>query len=281
MGTPKVKLVITDLDGTLLNGDEKVPSLFFKQIDQLTEHGLIVVIASGRQYFNIKNLFANHASKLHFIGDNGALGYFQDEQFHATFLPWKKAFELVEKGKKIPEVVPLISASQNTFFERGSEETVTFIRQFYRQCVIVDKFVDIETKHEIPLKVAFYDLIGVKENSLKHFNDDIPGVIATQSNVHWLDIAPADTNKGAALKVLQEKYAILPDETLCFGDYHNDIEMLNASKYSFAVAEAQDAVKEVAHYCCKSNKEEGVIEVLQDLLDNNMDTEVLEKYKMK
>ena len=280
MSSPTIKLIITDLDGTLLDGDEKVPCPFFHQIDQLKEQGIIVAIASGRQYFNIKNLFNYHAKELHFIGDNGALAYYQDKLFHGTYLPWKKALELVESGKKIPNVIPLISASKNTFFEKGNKETVDFIRRFYRHCVVVDHFLDIETKHEIPLKVAYYDTIGVQQNCLKHFDHSIKDVVATQSNVHWLDIAPIHTNKGEALKTLQRIHNITADETLCFGDYHNDIEMLQASKYSFAVASAQDEVKAVANYQCKSNKDGGVIEVIQRLLDNNMQTEhTFDSYK--
>ena len=263
-----IKLIITDLDGTLMNADEKVPHDFFEQIDRLTDSGIIVAIASGRQYFNIKNLFSHHAQKLHFIGDNGALGYFQENLFHSSYMPWKQAFKLVEIGKTIPNVIPLISASHNTFFEKGNHETVSFIRQFYRQCVIVDDFKTIETKHEIPLKVAFFDTVGVKENSLKKFKDNIPGIVSTQSNTHWLDLAPEGTNKGEALKTLQQNNGISPEETMAFGDYHNDIEMLQQSKYSFAVASAQEDVKEVSTYQCKSNKDLGVIEVINTLLDN-------------
>lgn len=274
MNTPKIKLIITDLDGTLLDGNEKVPCHFFKQLDQLQNLDVKVAIASGRQYFNIKNLFNFHAKQLYFIGDNGALAYHNNKLFHGTYLPWKKAFELVEYGKTLPNVVPLISASKNTFFEKGNKEVVNFIRRFYRHCVIVDHFLDIETKHEIPLKVAFYDTVGVKENSLKLYNHEIEGVIPTQSNVHWLDIAPANTNKGEAVKPLQKQLNISSDETLTFGDYHNDIEMLQASKYSFAVASAQVAVKDTAKYHCKSNQEQGVIEVIQDLLDHRMNPEL-------
>ncbi|MDA3853561.1 MAG: HAD family hydrolase [Bacteroidales bacterium] len=281
MRNKSIKLIVTDLDGTLLDGDEKVPHAFFEQIERLTEQGVKVVIASGRQYFNIKNLFDHQAQNLYFVGDNGALGYFQDELFHATYLPWKKAFELVKIGKTIPGVIPLISASQNTFFEKGNEEIVKFIRRFYRHCVIVNDFVDIETKHEIPLKVAFYDLAGVKNNSLKLFKNNIPGVVATQSNVHWLDIAPEGTNKGEAIKTLQKKYGISQEETMAFGDYHNDIEMLEVAKYSFAVASAQEEVKALADYQCASNKDIGVIDVINELLNNEGKSpeKLFEKYR--
>jgi Cof subfamily protein (haloacid dehalogenase superfamily) len=269
MDKQTIKLIVTDLDGTLLDGDDKVPNTFFEQIDRLTNQGIKIIIASGRQYFNIKNLFNHHAQKLYFVGDNGALGYHKDELFHDSYLSWEKAFELVAIGKSIPNVVPLISASQNTFFEKRNNETVNFIRRFYRHCVIVDDFFNIETKHETPLKVAFYDPIGVRENSLKHFNCNLPDIVATQSNMHWLDMAPIGTNKGEAVKTLQEKYGISTEETLAFGDYNNDIEMLQQAKYSFAVATAQEDVKAIADYQCDSNTKEGVIKVISDLLTFN------------
>ena len=281
MSKSTIKLIVTDLDGTLLDGDEKVPHRFFEQVELLSAQGIKVAIASGRQYFNIKNLFDHQAQLLYFIGDNGALGFYKDEIFHASYMPWEMAFQLVKRGKEIPNVVPLISAAHNTFFEKGNEEDVKFIRQFYRQCVMVDDFFYIETKHEMALKVAFYDITGVKENSLKQFKNDIPGIVATQSNVHWLDIAPTGTNKGEAVKALQQKYGITQDETMAFGDYHNDIEMLEQATYSFAVASAQKEVKAVAKYVCDSNKELGVITVLDDLLENTTLSakQLFEKYR--
>lgn len=262
-----IKLIVTDLDGTLLDGDEKVPSQFFDQINALTDKGIKVVIASGRQYLNIKNLFDHHTQELFYIGDNGAIGFHKGKNFHASYMAWETAFELVKRGKEMPGVVPLISADHNTFFEKGDAKEVAFIRQFYKQCVVVDNFSDIETTSEMPLKVAFYDLPGVKENSLKLFKNDIPDIIATQSNLHWLDLAPTKTNKGEAVKTLQEKYGISADETMAFGDYHNDIGMLNQATYSFAVASAQDDVKAVCDYITGSNKDLGVITVLQELID--------------
>lgn len=277
----EVKLIITDLDGTLLDANEKVPQHFYKQIEELIAAGIIVAIASGRQYSNIRNLFKHDTEKLHFIGDNGALGYFQDKTFHSSYMPWKTAFELVKMGKEIPQVVPLISATHNTYFEPGNPKEVEFIRQFYKQCLVVDNFEDIITADEMPLKVAYYDLAGVKNNSLKLFKNNIPGIVATQSNVNWLDIAPATTNKGEALKVLQKAHNISPEQTMAFGDYHNDIEMLELAIYSFAVASAQEDVKAACNYECKSNKELGAIEIIQHLLDYDGDDleASLEEYK--
>ncbi len=277
----QIKLIATDLDGTLLNADEKVPSLFFEQIDQLMSQGIKVAIASGRQYYNIKSLFEHHTKDLYYISDNGALCYHHDQLFHSSFLSWKDAFELVERGKKIPGVVPLISAEHNTFFEKGNDEAVTFIRQYYKQCVVVELFSNIDTTQERPLKVAYYDLLGIRNNCLKHIKKDFAGIIHTPSNVNWLDIAPQCSNKGEALKTLQQKLNISPDETMVFGDFHNDIEMLKKAKYSFAIGSAQDDVKATASYICDTNVNLGVTKVLNDILQNNAALDIddlLKKY---
>lgn len=269
----KIKLIATDLDGTLLDKDERVPQAFFRQIEQLHELGIKVAIASGRQIANIRKLFGNYAPYLHFIGDNGALGIHEEKVFHQSFLDWESTFKLIEQGKNIPGVIPLVSAENHTYFEDGKKEDVAFISQFYSNCAIVKSFDDIDTDKEQPLKVAYYDKLGVKENSLTKFKS-LEGIKATQSNVKWLDIASTKSHKGAAIETLQTKYGISKDETMSFGDFHNDIDMLNQSKFSFAVAGAQEEVKEAASYMTLSNNEEGVCHILQKLVDNQKDTDI-------
>ena len=54
-----IKLVATDIDGTLLqSGEREVPEAVFVQIDRLLKKGILFAAASGRQYSNLKNLFA-------------------------------------------------------------------------------------------------------------------------------------------------------------------------------------------------------------------------------
>ena len=66
------------------------------------------------------------------------------------------------------------------------------------------------------------------------------------SGNHWVDISEASTNKGNALTFLQKRYNITPSETMAFGDYNNDLEMLKCAKYSYAMENAHQRCK---NYC--------------------------------
>lgn len=78
-----------------------------------------------------------------------------------------------------------------------------------------------------------------------------------------LDISKKEINKGKAIKLLQKKLGILSEKTMVFGDYLNDLEMMQEAKYSFAMKNAQPEVKEVAHFITEyDNTEDGVIKTI-------------------
>jgi len=76
-------------------------------------------------------------------------------------------------------------------------------------------------------------------------------------------------NKGIALEKLQKSLNILPEETMAFGDYMNDIEMLSKASYSYAMENAHPFVKEMASFEAASNDSFGVLEIVKDYLGNN------------
>lgn len=81
-----------------------------------------------------------------------------------------------------------------------------------------------------------------------------------------MDCMAPGVNKGVAVKLLQESLGILPEETIAFGDQMNDIEMLEAVYYSFAIGNARPEVKNVARFEADTNVNDGVLKVLKLLL---------------
>ena len=81
----EIKLVMCDMDGTLLNDHKEVDSGFINLIDPLNDMGVMVGIASGRQYHSITRNFKDIYEKMVFIADNGAIIYVNDEivDYHA------------------------------------------------------------------------------------------------------------------------------------------------------------------------------------------------------
>ena len=68
------------------------------------------------------------------------------------------------------------------------------------------------------------------------------------SGFAWVDFVPFTTNKARGLKEYQERLGIRPEECVVFGDEYNDMAMLKAVPYSFAMAHAKQGVRESASY---------------------------------
>lgn len=82
----------------------------------------------------------------------------------------------------------------------------------------------------------------------------------------WVDIIPTGANKGLAIKKLQEKLNIKPEECVAFGDYLNDYEMLQSVYYSYAMENAVPELKKVARFIAPPNYENGVMRTIKKLL---------------
>ena len=79
---------------------------------------------------------------------------------------------------------------------------------------------------------------------------------------------PKGINKGTAILDIREKLGISFEETMAFGDYLNDKEMLENVNYSYAMANAHPIIKQVAKYEAPSNDENGVTTVIKQMLNN-------------
>lgn len=86
------------------------------------------------------------------------------------------------------------------------------------------------------------------------------------SGEHWVDIMNPGVNKGTALRRLQESLGVTPAQTAAFGDYLNDIEMLDAAGMSFAMADAHADLVAHARFRAPSHRDHGVLTVLERLL---------------
>jgi len=82
----------------------------------------------------------------------------------------------------------------------------------------------------------------------------------------WLDVMNAEASKGAAIKHLQNTLGFTYEQTMSFGDYLNDLEMLKESYHSYAMENAHPKLKEIARFSAPSNVDAGVFQVLEKLL---------------
>jgi len=92
---------------------------------------------------------------------------------------------------------------------------------------------------------------------------DVAAVVVP--GVHWLDVMNLSTSKGAGLRHIQEALGITPGQTMVFGDFLNDLEMMDEAEYSFAMHNAHPALRERARYVAPPNSQNGVVRTISSV----------------
>ncbi len=95
-----------------------------------------------------------------------------------------------------------------------------------------------------------------KASSNRSFPSSFPGE-------HWVDVMKPGVTKGGAMRGVQKKLGITPEECMAFGDYLNDCELLQSVGESYAMENAHPRLKEMARHIAPSNDEDGVMRVIR------------------
>lgn len=265
MNLENIKLVVSDMDGTLLRSNHELSSEFKTIHQQLTQKGIAFVPASGRQYYSITSYFENEQSEMAIIAENGTYVTYKGKEVFVDELPLNLVQEIIIETRKIKGANLVLAGKHAAYVESKDENFLTYFQNYYAKNVQVDDLLQIEDEQFI--KIAIHHAEGSEKNlypALSKFDNSQLKVVI--SGEVWLDIMNIDTNKGKALQELQTQLGISKEETMVFGDYMNDIEMLKLAKYSFAMENAHPNVKKVANYEAPSNDNDGVIQVLKQLI---------------
>lgn len=152
---------------------------------------------------------------------------------------------------------------RSAYVERTDPAFIAEAATYYAKLTTVE---DLTAVNDEIFKIALFDF-GSAEHStapaLKEFAATHQVVVP---GMHWIDIMNTTANKGAAVHRLQRDLGITPGQTMAFGDYLNDLEMLDAAAWSFAVANAHPEVLRRARYRAASTHDLGVIRTISKLL---------------
>ncbi len=255
-----IKLVATDMDGTLLDENGYLPDGFTTIFDRLREKDIKLLIASGRPYYTLQTVFGPMGRYLSYICENGALVIDNNEIIYKSVIDSDCTKSIIKTAKEISGNAIVLCAPNCAYIEDCSEEFLVEIKKYYTNLEIVD---DLDNVNDDIIKVTICNL----DNSLNNLNNIfIPKfgekVHVVGSGDIWIDITNKGVNKGVALKDLMDTDNITKEETMVLGDYYNDIEMLQQAEYSFVMENAPDDMKQYGKYIAASNVEHGVLRAI-------------------
>ncbi|QLG44147.1 HAD family hydrolase [Costertonia aggregata] len=264
MDLSKIRMVVTDMDGTLLNSNHEVSSRFFELFEKLKENKIIFVAASGRQYNSIIDKLKPIKQDIIVIAENGGFAMKNGSEIVSTPLSNSKKNEVLKVLEDVPNVHPVLCSKDNAYVLQNSPLFLDKLKEYYTEFDILS---DLKGFEKEILKIAVYHFESSEKYiypAVKHFENDLKVKISGQN---WVDVSSPNANKGYALQKVMNDHDIASDEIMVFGDYNNDLEMLALSDYSFAMANAHPNVKKAAKYTTKSNDDFGVEHILEKLLN--------------
>lgn len=258
-----IKLIATDMDHTLLNDDSELPSDFGDVVTLLNEKGIHFILASGRTLFSIKKKAANHLDNLNFISDNGAIVEYEKEIQYINNLDDISIHEILNICRNCTEASIVASSIDKAYIEVYSDEHKQKLHEYYNDFDVVDDISKVDDKI---VKITMLSLDSTFDNFdliPRSLHENFACVLAGK---WWIDIMNEGVSKGKALASLIESLDIKPSEVAAFGDFHNDITMLELAGHSFAMGNAHDDVKAIASEVIGTNNEQAVTQKIKELV---------------
>ena len=256
------------MDGTFLNSEHQVSPEFPEIYEELKKRNILFVPASGRQMLGITKYFGDKENEMAFIAENGGYMIYKNEELFVDKLEEQYVAEIINTIREISGATVVVSGKKRAYYETENQEFIDYIAQFYTGNQKLDDLT-LALDDSI-FKIAVYHPEGSEEHlypALEKFQKYNLEVVV--SGKYWLDIMNKDINKGNALEKLQKTLNITPKQTMVFGDYMNDIEMLKKAEYSYAMENAHPSVKEAAKFEAASNNNFGVLKTIKSYLNLN------------
>ncbi len=260
---------VFDLDGTLLNDEEKLSNRNKEAVIEASKNN-IVVFASGRMLKSIlKFSRENFGREFITIAYNGAMVYIPEEGivFERKIDPETSRKVIIElRNRKVHRQAYV---NDNLISEEDNEEVRAYAKHSGVNYTVVNDLVKVVSKYGSTKILSISD-----PEILNRIRDELRRVFKNlkifKSFPNYLDFVPKDVSKAFALKVLSEKLGFDLEETIAFGDNDNDVDMIKEVGFGVAVKNATKAVLEASDYITLSNNEDGVAEVVFGILSGSI-----------
>ena len=262
-----IKVIATDMDGTFLTDAKTYDKVLFEHLfDKFMTDDIKFVAASGNQYRQIIQQFPKHKDQMSFVAENGGHIIENGRTLQEEFETVEAVSALVNYIEKYyPDTVINLVGKELSYLPKSTPEKMKELLSYY---LPVLKYVD--NLHPIPDDRYFKVTLLVRDDLTAKIQTEINTIFAdyqlaaTSSGFGCIDVIPSHVHKGTGLDFLLNHWGYGPENLMVFGDGGNDIEMLKLAKYSFAMANAPQEIKSIAHYEAPSNQENGVLQILSN-----------------
>lgn len=260
-----IKLIVCDMDGTLLDENKNLPPHFNKIYKELYRRQIIFAISSGRQMGEVKKYFP-HNDTIYLMAENGGYIQHNHQTLRADYMNKEDVYKIKAYIDSLEGMAPMLSGKKAMYAFSQDE---TFLKNYTAHFNI--KFVDsIEDIEDDIFKITVCDPTDPIKDCIHGPLSCFKRFEVKPSGDCWIDINKKGQSKADSIIFLQNKFHISKEETMVFGDSDNDLAMFKQADYSFAMKNADDFIKKNAHYITlEDNEHDGVMKTIQKMLEED------------
>ncbi|MFJ7936663.1 Cof-type HAD-IIB family hydrolase [Sporosarcina sp. NPDC096371] len=251
------KLVMFDIDGTLLDHDKKLPASAKEAVQSLKEAGHEVVIATGRAPYFIQEI-REELGIDSYICFNGQYVVKDNEVIYRN--PIEKDFLIDLANIAMPHEHPLVFMGEELM-----KSTIDFHSEIAESLATLQANIGpIEMNANYYNDTEIYQaLLYCKVHEEALYREKFPNLHFIRWHEYAVDVLPLGGSKANGIAVFIEKTDFTKEQVYAFGDGLNDIEMLQYVGHGVAMGNAPDAVKKAARYVTKDVSEDGLAHGLE------------------
>lgn len=283
-----MKLIVSDLDGTLLNNEREISVKNAEALNAAKARGIEIAVATGRNYGNAKAVCERAGLKPHIICNNGSFVYSKDGEklaamtldkahiYHAMdWLDTRKYFytlctaHAIYIHKDARETVYLdYTNAKNTVKDISIEELKAEFEGFMvmDSAVLIDNFAEIVEKEEDFGNITVISLDKDKLQQGREYFRNYQGMAMTVAGNDIFEMIHTKASKGNALEKLAAHVGVSLGHVMAIGDNYNDLSMLRRAGISVAIGNAEEDVKKVCKYVSRTNDLDGVAHIVEQFL---------------
>lgn len=261
----KIKLIVSDIDGTLVDNNNEISDLTVKTVKMLREKGILFSFASQRVHSSIVPLAEKLDVSIPFISLNGLLiqNYNGEANLNRSVIDKKYVDKAIELAGKYYIKIALCYNDRIVYTEDNSV-LKDFMSRLGTTYTLVDSY-DEYTDNVLEIIMSGNDRKIMKKI---HNSMSLPfGLILkvkfyrsqTYQGVYNIEIVRSRVNKKTGLKILSKNLNLKRNQVMVFGDWYNDRDLFQYGGLNIALENAVDELKEMADFVSdKSNEEDGV-----------------------
>lgn len=264
-----LKMVVTDLDGTLLTSSDIVSQASVDAFNALSKKGILPVVATGRMYKEARFAADAIGATRFFIGMNGA----QTQCLQTGESLFSQALD----NDIAATIIDIL------------DELALFYQVYTRDCVHTRPYW-LENIHNSGMKAAYIQQFAAglqplgdvralqvvkmfilcptpeQQQQLRERLTPLPGITLVASHHSYFEVLPEGLNKGVALRHLCQHLGISPAHVCAIGDSDNDIELLSTAGVGIAMGNAFPRLKQHADHIVPSNDDDGIAFALKEII---------------